>query len=67
MAIDAVTIKREGKGDGRYGDLLDVAEALAAGDYGSASNAVLVMARQSPLFQATLAELRKAEPVEAPA
>ncbi len=43
-----------------HGELVDVAERLAAGDYGSAPNAVSVMARQSPLFLKTL-ELIKAE------
>jgi len=50
-------------GDERYGDVLDVAERLAEGDYGTAANAIAVMVRQSPLFQQTLEKLQaKAKP-----
>lgn len=45
-----VTLDRT-TGGGRYEDVIDVCEALAAGDYGSSANALAVMARQSPLFQ----------------
>ena len=41
-------------GGGRYEDVIDVCEALAAGDYGSSANALAVMARQSPLFEKTV-------------
>ena len=44
-----VTLDRT-TGGGRYEDVIDVCETLAAGDYGSAANALAVMARQSPLF-----------------
>jgi len=60
-----VGIKRD-TGDDRYGDVLDVAERLAEGDYGSAANAIAVMVRQSPLFQETLAKLRAAAPSACP-
>lgn len=53
-----ISIERK-SGEGKYVDVLDVAEALADGDYGSARNALAVMARQSPLFRETLARLRE--------
>ncbi len=43
---------------GRYDDILDVAEKLGSETYGSASNALAVMVRESPLFQAALKKLR---------
>lgn len=57
--IRYLTIERT-TGNGKYGDVLDACETLAAGDYGSAANALVVMARQSPLFQETMAKLRPA-------
>ncbi len=47
-----VALNRKDAG-GRYGDVLDVCERLAgpSGDYGSATNALFVMVRQSPLFK----------------
>jgi hypothetical protein len=47
--IQNVAIDRR-TGNGKYDDVLDACEALAAGDYGSAANAACVMIRQSPLF-----------------
>lgn len=46
-----------GQADGKYDDVLDVAEVLARGNYGSVVNANAVMVRQSPLFKKTKAEL----------
>lgn len=66
MAIDSILLQR-GVRDGKYDELLDVSEFLGEGDYGSAPNALAVMVRQSPLFQSTLAELRKAALQEVPA
>lgn len=60
--LTQVGICRE-TGNGKYGDVLDVAEVLAQGDYGTAANAIVVMARQSPLFQKTLREIGKGESV----
>ena len=46
-------------GDGtRNGEVLDAAEHLGNADYGSATNALVVMARQSPLFEKATSELR---------
>ena len=45
--------------NGKYADVLDAAELLAAGSYGSATNAVVVMARQSPLFREAQAQLQR--------
>ena len=56
---DAITINRA-RSSGKHGDILDVAEYLGSGIYGSATNALVVMCRQSPLFKATLAELQRA-------
>jgi hypothetical protein len=57
--IRSVVIERE-TGNGKHSDVLDVCEALAAGDYGSAANAACVMIRQSPLFQEAIAKLEPA-------
>ena len=46
-------------GEGKYNDVIDVCEELGRGDYGSATNALAVMARQSPLFSETVARLKK--------
>lgn len=45
------------KGRERYGDVLDVVEYLAASDYGTASNALAVLARRSPLYKQARAQL----------
>ncbi len=47
--IESVMIDRQ-TGSGKYADVLDAAEKLGDGDYGSAANALAVMARQSRLF-----------------
>lgn len=50
--LNTVTIERHV--DGRvtkYADVLDAAEALSNGDYGSGINAIAVMVRQSHLFK----------------
>lgn len=57
--ISKLTIDRA-TGDGKYADVLDVAERLANGDYGSATNAVVVMIRQSPLFAETIPLIKDA-------
>lgn len=58
--IQKIEIDRQ-TGNGKYGDVLDAAEQLAAGDYGSAVNALAVMVRKSPLFhEATLQLQHKA-------
>jgi len=52
-------------GEGRYEDVIDVAEYLGESVYGSASNALVAMCRQSHLFQETKRKLdaeRKPEP-----
>jgi len=58
--LTSVMIERR-TGGGKYGNVLDAAELLAAGDYSSAANAVVVMARQSPLFRETMEKLRGAQ------
>jgi hypothetical protein len=58
--INGVTIDRQ-TGDGKYADVLAVAEHLGDGDYGSAANAIAVMVRQSRLFSKTLAQLKEAD------
>ena len=55
--IQMVTVSRDSAG-GKYEDVLDVCEELARGDYGSATNALNVMARQSPLFVETMSKLQ---------
>lgn len=45
-------------GNGRYIDIIDVAEQLGAETYGSGNNALAVMVRESPLFQTALKKLR---------
>jgi hypothetical protein len=56
--ISAVTIDRA-TGDGKYGDVLDIAEVLAKKDHGSATNAIAVMVRQSFLFRRTRQRLNE--------
>ena len=63
MSTKAINITR---GTDRQDELLDVCHRLAQGDYGSATNALIVIARQSPLFQETLALLRAESPAAAP-
>lgn len=59
--VTAVTIDRA-TGDGKYADVLDVAERLGrVGDYGSAANAIAVMVRQSRLFAKTSEQLKGAD------
>lgn len=48
VMMKAITIDRN-TGDGKYGDVLDAAEVLS-GDYGSAANALVQMARDSSLY-----------------
>lgn len=62
--LTQVAINRE-TGDGKYADILDVAEHLANGDYGSATNAIAVMVRQSPLFKQAVTNLENAATSEA--
>lgn len=53
MTIDRTTA------NGKYAELLDVAEHLGKGDCGSATNAIAVMAKQSPLFREALTQLQQ--------
>ncbi len=55
--MEQVAIGRK-TGEGRYDDVIDVCEALGRGDYGSAGNALAVMARQSTLFKETVERLK---------
>lgn len=57
--ISGVTIDRE-TGNGKYVEVIDVAEHLGLGDYGSAANALSAMAKQSPLFVEALSRLKQA-------
>jgi hypothetical protein len=60
MALKAIYLSRSTK---RHGDVIDVCEELANGDYGSARNALIAVVKQSPLFRKTLQRLhRKNEP-----
>lgn len=66
--LTQIAINRDG-GD-KHAEILDVAEVLANGDYASGTNALVVMVRQSPLFQATLPKVTLEEnsvPADAPA
>lgn len=54
---NAITIQRGRKG-GAYDDILTVAQSIER-DYGSATNAIAVMVRQSPLYQEAAAKLAK--------
>ena len=60
--LSNIAITRE-TGNGRHGDVLDVAEHLGLGVCGSAVNAIAVMVRQSPLFQETLPKVVKVDSV----
>lgn len=62
--ITALTIDRV-TGDGKYADVLDVCQELANGDYGSATNALIVMVRQSPLFKRTAQKAATNQAIEA--
>lgn len=61
--IDGINVQRF-VGDGRYGDVLDVAEYLGNGDLGSAVNALCVMARQSDLYRQAIAEIENIHAAE---
>lgn len=52
---------------GLYAELIDVCEYLAGQDYSSASNALYVLAKQSPLYQQAVEELRRKRRRERPA
>ena len=56
----AITIDRQ-TGHGKYADVLDAADELARGDYGSATNAIAVMVRQSDLYREAIAKLNSAK------
>lgn len=58
--INGVTIDRQ-TGDGKYADVLDVAEHLGLRKCGSAANAIAVMVRQSRLFSKTSDQLKEAD------
>lgn len=51
--VSAITLTRA-SADGRYADVLDAAEALES-KYGSATNAIAVMCRESPSYREALA------------
>ena len=57
IMLSGITLDRR-KGNGKYADVLDVAERLAQGDYATATNAFVVMVRQSLLFRATLQKMQ---------
>lgn len=56
IMLKQVAINRD-TGDGKNGDVLDVAEYLAT-TYGSATNAIVQMCRRSPLFKQAFDELK---------
>lgn len=56
--LNAVVIDRR-TGDGKFGDVIDVAEWLASGDWGSAPNALAVMARRSDLYREATEAMQK--------
>lgn len=55
--INSILLDREA-GNGKYADVIDVATRLGNGSYGSATNALAVMVRQSRLFKEAMAEIR---------
>ena len=60
MSLQAISINRA-TGGTRYAEVIDACEeASANGECGSATNALIVMARQSPLFQQTLEKIKAA-------
>lgn len=54
---DAITMRRDQNG-GRYEDVIDASNWLAL-EYGNATNALAVMARQSKLYEAAKKALSK--------
>jgi len=58
----AITLTRDSS---RHLDVIQAADFLAQGDYGSAANALVVMVRQSPLFQEAITALRSDRPARA--
>jgi diphthamide biosynthesis methyltransferase len=61
MSIQAITVTRV-TGNGKNTELLDVCEELGKGDFGSPTNALIVLARKSDLYQETVEKLRNREP-----
>jgi hypothetical protein len=57
--LKKLTIERD-TGNGKYGDVLDVCEALAIRPYGTAPNAACELIRQSAEFQEALEKVRAA-------
>ena len=53
-----VTIDRRSR-KGAYADILDAAQQMAGGDYGSATNAIAVMVRQSPHYSVAMERLKR--------
>jgi hypothetical protein len=49
-----------------YGDILDVAHWLGKQDYGSASHAVAIMVKRSPIYIDALLEMQILEEAEKP-
>lgn len=47
MALTAITLNRE-VGNGKYADVIDIAEILASGELGTPANAIAVCVRESP-------------------
>lgn len=58
--LRTVTIDRRSR-NGAYSDILDAAQVLAGGDYGSATNAIAVMVRQSPHYHSAISQLNRSD------
>lgn len=50
MALGAITVNRL-VGNGKYSDVIDIAEVLASEDLGTPANAIAVMVRESDRFR----------------
>ena len=56
--IQMITIGRD-VGDGKYDDIVDVCEYLGDGQYGTATNALVQIVRNSPTFQDAVEKLNR--------
>lgn len=56
MAVRSILLTR---GTERHDDVLDVCEVLAVGDYGTPTNALIVVVRKSPLYRETLEAIER--------
>lgn len=61
--MQAVTVDRT-TGNGKYADVIDVCDRLSE-RFGSAANALVQIARESPIYQDAVQELAKAQPESA--